>query len=191
MLFKCFFHIDNLFFQIFFHCFVPTPKMQSIPTSLSHRIPFFIHVAGFFPPTPLFTLCLCLFSTTSAEESPSKDEKQMGSKNIPLLVHCFVHGSVPFLGEQSNWHHSHPCGTGQGCYVAQATIPNCVLGCWANKMDFFLPVCLKVAAAWWHWTQVTATASEALRKPHQAALHTKTRQSYRKPHLFCSLSREQ
>lgn len=42
----------------------------------------------FFPSAPLFTLCFCLFSTTSAQENPSKDEKEMGSKTIPLLVLC-------------------------------------------------------------------------------------------------------
>lgn len=138
--------------------------------------------------TPLFTLCLCLFSTTSAEESASKDEKQRGSASIPPRVHGSARGSVPLLGEQSNWHHSHPCGTGQWCYVAQATIPNCLLGCWKNKMGLFLLVCLKVTVAWWHWTQGAATAGEALQEPQQAALQAQTHQSHRKPHLFCSLS---
>lgn len=130
ILFKCFFHIDNLFCQIFSIALFLYPKCRATPPLFPIGFLSLFYICPFFPASaPLFTLCLCLFSTTSAEESPSKDENQMGSKNIPLLVHCFVHGSVPFLGEQSNWHHSHPCGTGQGCYVAQATIPNCVLGC--------------------------------------------------------------
>lgn len=143
---------------------------------------------NFFFSTPLFTLCLCLFSITSAEKSPSKDKKQMGSNNIPLLLHCFARGSMPLLTERSNWHHSKPCGIWQGCYVARATIPNCLLGSWAYKIGFLL-VCMKVTLAQWQWTQVTAIASEALKKKiDEAALYAKTCQSHIKPNLFCNYS---
>lgn len=181
--------MDNLFCQIFSTSLFLYPKHRAFPPLFPTGFLSLFMLPFFLSSTPLFTLCLCLFSTTSAEASPSKDEKQTGSKNIPLLVHGFVHGSVPFLGEQSNWHHSLPCGTGQRCYVAQATIPNWLLGCWEKKMYFLLLVCLKVTVAWWHCTQVAATASEALKEPHQAALRAQTHQSHRKPHPFCSLRR--
>lgn len=113
------------------------PKCRATPPLfpigfLSLCLPFFF---------PLLLCLLCAFAyflPLQQKRVQAKMKTKWEAKNIPLLVHCFVHGSVPFLGEQSNWHHSHPCGTGQGCYVAQATIPNCVLGCWANEMDFLL-----------------------------------------------------
>lgn len=112
----------------------------------------------------LCTPCLCLFSTTSAEKSPNKDKKKMGSNNIPSPLHCFnVHGIMPLLMQWSNWHHNNSCGIWQARYVAWATIPNCLLGCWANKMGFLL-VSMRVTLARWQWTQVSAIASEALKR---------------------------
>lgn len=187
ILFKCFFHIDNLFCQIFFIALLLYPKCRAslslFPTGFLS-----LFMLPFFSSTPLFTLCLCLFSTTSAERSPSKDKKQMGSKTIPFLVHYFVHGSMPFLGKQSNWHHSNPCGTGQGCYVAQATIPNCLSGCWANKIEFF---CWSGWRSQYHGGSEHRLLPQQVRqwqKPHQASLHAITSQSHINPNLFCSQS---
>lgn len=122
---------------IFFRCFAPSSMMRGISPLLPRGLlSFFMSLFTFFS-THLFTPCLWLFSTASSEKSPSKDKKQMGSNNIPSMLHCFEHGSVPLLMKGSNWHHSNPCGIRQGCYVAQATTLNCLLGCWANKT--FLP----------------------------------------------------
>jgi len=52
----------------------------------------------------------------------------------------------------------------------------------------FLLVSIKDTPARWERTQVTAIASEALKKIAEAALFAVTRQSYIKPNLFRNYS---
>lgn len=109
ILFKCFFHIDTLFHLIFSIALFLHPKCGASPPLLLTGF-LSLFMLPFFFSIPLFTPCLCLFSTASAEKNPSKDKKQMGSNNIPSLLHCFACGSMPLLTQRSNWHHSNPCG---------------------------------------------------------------------------------
>lgn len=63
-----------------------------------------------------FFLFLCLlyafacFLPFQQKRIQAKIKKQMGSNNIPSLLHCFLRGSMPHVTEQSNWHHSNSLG---------------------------------------------------------------------------------